>query len=59
MKIEIFDTTKLQNLMIEHGLIEPAAIDDPENYDCGATTRRVSALWRAINDIISHTPEPK
>lgn len=47
---------KVGALLIEHGIIQPEAIDDPIGYDGGQTQRRVDALTREIAQTLRYLP---
>ena len=45
------NTTKFEQVLIRHGLIERAAIEDPENYDQFDTLKRVRDACEELSDI--------
>lgn len=44
---------QLENILINEGIIQAAAIDDPEGYDGGITELAVTIATQQINELIS------
>ena len=44
---------ELESILIKQGLVQAAAIEDPEGYDGGRTSFAIGVVARQINDAIS------
>ena len=46
----------LAAVLVQHGLLDPCAVDDPEGYDNGRTLRLLLGAAAELNEILAPTP---
>lgn len=47
---EPLSVTELQQALVDVGLVDPDAVDDPDGYDAGSTVSRIDALHKQLTE---------